>query len=532
MNKKRGERGITLMMGAMSMVFIIPIIGLSIDVGFVYVIKTKLQAAVDGAALAAARALVLGSDTASQAVSAQNNAVTWFYANFPSGTYGSQNITMSQSDVQVFDDPNNPNLRNVTVNARVQAKSFFMRWLGFSITDIGTTGNASRRDVVAMMVLDRSGSMGISCGDLRAAAKIFTGQFAAGRDRIGLISFSDGTVVHSAPTQNFRSVLGYTNDFGNGSGAIDTIACNGGTATAAGVALAHNELFKINLPGAMNLILLETDGLPNSLHLNWWDAANSTAGIAAGSGCKDTAGKTKSGGGFGSTGVLPNWLGVSSYSAGGYLGTLGPGIIGSFYPDDPFQGAGFLVLSRPWQTSATGGSNSINEGGSGCQFSTGGWTNNISDFAWLPATDIYGDQLNPGTGAYKTPVTMSGTHVSLAGSTATQWTNVHNAALNAADNAAYRARTHATLPVFVFTIGLGGNAGNAPDYVLLQRMANDPNADNFNSPALYGTCASESGQNCVSYTDQPQGTFVFSANRTVLTAAFLQISSQILRLSK
>jgi Flp pilus assembly protein TadG len=530
--KKRGERGITLVLGTMALVFIIPIIGLSIDVGFIYVIKTKLQAAVDGAALAAARALVLGQTTGAQAVSAQNNAVTWFYANFPTGTFGSQNVVMSQTNVQVFDDPNNANVRNVTVGATVQAKSFFMRWLGFSLTNIGAMGNASRRDVVAMMVLDRSGSMGISCGDLRNAAKVFTGQFAGGRDRIGMISYSDGIVLHSAPTQSFQTVLGFTNDGGSGSGAIDTITCNGGTATAAGIALAHNELYKINLPGAMNLILLETDGLPNSMHLNWWDSSTSTAGIAALSLCKDTANKTKLLGGFGSTAVLPNWLGATNYSAGGYLGTLGPGIIGSFYPDDPNQGAGFLVLSRPWQASATGANNSINEGGSGCTFNTGGWTNDISDFAWLPAADIYGDQLNPGTGAYKTPVTMSGTHVSLAGSTATQWTNVHNGSLNAADNAAYRARTNGTLPVFVFTIGLGGNAGDPPDYILLQRMANDPSADNFNSPPLYGTCASESGQNCVTSPDQPQGLFVFSANRTVLMAAFLRISSQILRLSK
>jgi len=64
----------------------------------------------------------------------------------------------------------------------------------------------------------------------------------------------------------------------------------------------------------------------------------------------------------------------------------------------------------------------------------------------------------------------------------------------------------------------------------LQRMANDPNGDNFNSPAAYTPCAQETG--CVTYSNQPQGTFIYSPNSTQLGQAFLAISSQILRLSR
>jgi hypothetical protein len=64
----------------------------------------------------------------------------------------------------------------------------------------------------------------------------------------------------------------------------------------------------------------------------------------------------------------------------------------------------------------------------------------------------------------------------------------------------------------------------------MQRMANDPNGDNYNSPAKYQACALETG--CITYSNQPQGTFIFSSNSTQLAQAFLQISSQILRLSR
>ena len=57
-NDRNRERGVSLFLGTISLVMIVPMIGLSIDVGILYVSKTRLQSAVDGAALAAARALI------------------------------------------------------------------------------------------------------------------------------------------------------------------------------------------------------------------------------------------------------------------------------------------------------------------------------------------------------------------------------------------------------------------------------------------------------------------------------------------
>ncbi len=217
--RRLAQKGVSLIVGTASLVLLIPSAGLSIDAALLYYTKARLQGAVDGAALGAARALTLGSTTASQATAAKQNAVNWFYANFPTTLWGTSNTQMDQSMVQVFDDPNNPNLRNVTVSANTTVPTIFMRWFNMNSTVVAALGNASRRDAVVMMVLDRSGSMGATCSDLIASAKLFTGQFSAGRDRIGLVTFSDGAYVASAPTTDFRTILGYNDGTTSGSGA-------------------------------------------------------------------------------------------------------------------------------------------------------------------------------------------------------------------------------------------------------------------------------------------------------------------------
>ena len=131
--------------------------------------------------------------------------------------------------------------------------------------------------------------------------------------------------------------------------------------------------------------------------------------------------------------------------------------------------------------------------------------------------------MNPSYGYL--PVTYNGAHIA-----ANSWTTYHNASLNATDYAAYQARSNATIPVHFFGIGLGGTSTSPPDYVLMQRLANDPNGDNYNNPPLYTACASEPG--CVTYSNQPQGTFIFSSSPASLSQAFLSISSQVLRLSR
>ena len=141
-----------------------------------------------------------------------------------------------------------------------------------------------------------------------------------------------------------------------------------------------------------------------------------------------------------------------------------------------------------------------------------------TDFASLPGTDVYGNSVSP-TGAYK-PVTLTGGNIALTHNTAADWTNAHNAALNATDAAAFCARTNVTLPVYVFTLGFTKSVDN----VLLQRMANDPRW------LTAAVCTSPGA--CSNYTTQPQGKYVFAANTQELIPAFMSLSSQALRLSQ
>ncbi len=545
------EKGAALFVAIAALVWVvIPMLGLVVDLGILYSAKARLQAAVDGASLAAARALNLGQTTAAQATSAQQNAVNWFYANFPNGNWATFNTVMTTANVTVVNSPSNANLRQVTVTARTSVPTWFMKYLGFSATNLTVSGQASRRDIVAMLVLDRSGSMcsvngatanppcnkastSTPCSAMIIDAKNFTGAFAEGRDQIGLLTFSDGYYLESKPTINFQTVLGYSNSSGSSNGTIDNIDCNGGTGTAAAVSMAYNQLYQIAEPGAMNIIMLETDGLPNTLIYNFYTATPAPGALNTTSNCQDTNNLTYKNGGWKTVATARQWIsGISMNTGGaGYMSNVPAGAIGSFYSADPAQvaanGAYMIVLFDPRQTADSGNNNSIAiSNAPGCTFN-GSTTTTYSDFNWLPGQDVFGNQVAPAN-EYQ-PLALTSGYNNLTGTASTDWPNAHAAALNAADNSAYNARTNVTLPVYVFAIGLGGNDGNPPDPILLQRMANDPNEDQFNNPPTFSACSAE--PTCINYSNQPQGTFIYSPTSAQLGQAFLAISSQILRLS-
>src|SRR5665213_4071086 len=147
--RKLRQSGTALIVGTVSMVLVVPMIGLAVDVGLIYALKAQLQASVDGASLAAARALSLSASTASQVTDAQDNANNWFYSNFPNTYWGATSTDMAPDDahVHVYDDPTNPHLRHVDVTAAIDTPNYFMRWFGSPSTHIVAKGYASRRDV-------------------------------------------------------------------------------------------------------------------------------------------------------------------------------------------------------------------------------------------------------------------------------------------------------------------------------------------------------------------------------------------------
>jgi len=158
----------------------------------------------------------------------------------------------------------------------------------------------------------------------------------------------------------------------------------------------------------------------------------------------------------------------------------------------------------------------------------------IPDFAWFPLTDVFGNQLNPSSAYQAVSLTADSKHVANTG-----YSNFRAGAQNAADNAAYNARNGynlaspnngTTLQASIFVIGLGGSGGSPPDPILMQRMANDPNGDEFNAVPKFAACSTEA--TCVYNASQPQGLLVYSNTPAEWSQGFLTISSQILRLSK
>lgn len=300
--------------------------------------------------------------------------------------------------------------------------------------------------------------------------------------------------------------------------------------------------------------------MPNSLTLNFYDSTMPTGsnmtGLSNTSTCTDESTPTKkkaSAGGFTQTAVIPNWNSFGLNLTAAPFGTTDPGLypntplgmVGVVYSDDP-PSSSFAIMMNQWNNpagpQATQSTVSIPSGGGygaydtnapltsgkahGCDFDGSASVANTNDFKWYPSKDVYGNQLNP-SNAYKSV----GTTDSYGHLTSPSWTNFHGAALNATDNAAYNARANTTSPAYVFALGLGGNsAGAPPDPILMQRLANDPDGDTFNSPALYPACSTETG--CTTYGSQLQGNYVFAPTSAQLAQAFLQISSQILRLNK
>ena len=111
-------------------------------------------------------------------------------------------------------------------------------------------------------------------------------------------------------------------------------------------------------------------------------------------------------------------------------------------------------------------------------------------------------------------LTKSGGHITL------NYTNLDLASINEADSAALRIRHGGTIngstlsDVYTFSIGLQNAGGVAND--LLERIANDPGASNYEGPT----------------SGYPSGMFVSATDTADLNDAFLRIASEVLRLAK
>ena len=479
------RRGFAVILSALMLVWIIPMVGLVIDVGIMYSIKARLTAACDAAALSAARSLSTGTGLLDQEAAARNRAETFFKANFPLGTLESSdrtvNVTLLETEAKV---------RTVRVEGSAAAPVYFMQMLGSNRTVVGALGEASRRDVNVMMVIDRSGSLQSAgaCDDLEAAASVFVNMFANGRDRVGFLTFGGNYRVDYPPTKYFKQAPSASEE-------LDKLfpgGCTGTTGSAQGLWQGYKELEKVSEPGALNIMVFFTDGMPNAITADW-KVRIDPSGPGSRSRCWDWQNNVPE--------SNPAWNPVNQ-SYRGWVFQNGDGIRSHLAPPMP----------APNQTDRVdipnGYAGPAKPVGQDCFYLSSG--NAAQDIAYYPTTDLYGNRTNTG---YK-PVDLisGGTYDGFLRPDLDQ-TRV-NAAINAVDHAAVRIRNkelNPSMPVQLYVIGLGG--AGAAEHELLKRIANTTDSPTHNTSA-------------------PTGAYVFAPNPGQLNSAFQKIGGEVLRLSK
>jgi Flp pilus assembly protein TadG len=460
------------MLTMMLSVVVIPMIGLAIDGGMAYLVQTRLSAACDAAALAGARSLSVGLTLDSQIAAATATINEYLQTNYPTGMFRTFNLTVTTNIQQTA-----YKTRTISVNATIVMPTLFMSILNHPTATMAASAQATRRDVNIMLVIDRSSSMATAgvCNIMVASAQAFANDFTNGRDRMGLITFMATPTLDYAPTVDFKSNTPALTD------VLGEAQCGGNTGSAAALWMAYQQLQAINEPGALNLIVFFTDGVPNGVSAvfpvktktdtRYSVSDPSTLASLAPSPCK--------------AGTLTGAIAQEANNT-----TFGPT-------------AGVFAI-QPVAPSVT--ADAI-EAAPGCAF-TSNWFAMRADVAYIPPTDING---NATTGYQPVDTYPNGPYAGqIRVDTPPALTE---ASQNAADNAAIRIRADRTLTPVIYTIGLGGTSFQPLDQTFLLRLANDPRSPIYDP-------------------SEPGGLFVYAPDATQLNTAFNTVASQILRLSK
>jgi Flp pilus assembly protein TadG len=471
------------MFSLLTFTVVVPMAGLAVDGGVLYLIKAQLQSAADAAALAGGRSLNVGNDINSQTANAVATMSAFFYANFPAGSWSTTNTVVTPAVAQTA-----LKTRTATLDASVDAPLYFMRVLGYSTSRLAVHGQSSRRDVNIMLVLDRSSSMqnaGV-CPQMVTQARNFVSQFTEARDTLGLVTFMAGSNLDYPPNINFKT----------SSPSLDTVLsqlkCGGNTGSAQALWQAYQQIKATNLPGVLNLIVFFTDGRPNGITADF-TGSNPSAILPiktqtdtrydwSNTGSLVSVGPTTCTAGTATYGVIAQWGGDASTG-----------------PTDGVFSASSGAISNTGAPTLTGTNN--------CNFT--GNTNKLRlDIAYIPAQDHWGNS----TSGYKTnQLYTSGPYAGkIRIDTPTSFTI---ASTNLADNTAAVIRNDTTFSPVIYSIGLGGTDSEPLDFEFLERVANDPRSTSYNP--LKAT-----------------GQFVYATDITQLGLAFQSVASQILRLSQ
>jgi len=491
---RKNQKGFAVIMTALTMLVCIPLVGLAVDVGVLYMIKGKLQQAVDAAALAGARALAQGANSGAQASNAQAAATKFFNANMPSGYWGVSNINFPTPTV---DSVTTPNYRTVTTSATLSAPLYFLRVLGQDSTLIASSSQAGRRDVAMMLVLDRSSSMNnpfqgtTACAVMVTDAKQFLNYFAPGRDMVGLVVFGSSVFTYP-PTSTFTTADGNGNTVAS---LINQITCQGNTNTDEAMFQAYNQLVVTNSPTRANVVVLMTDGRPNGFTGLYYCKTCGPGGSAIDlrnhpASC-DTAKATLQG-------EVEQWAG----------GPLASGTTAG--------------LSQQTSSSVNGNDGSAPSAGAGCAMASNISGAPTTDLKNMPTTDIHGNSATGTYSQYNPNAPYGGQACNLSVNSPQQ---IEICSVNAVDNMATTIRQNAVLQPTIYTIALEGNApSDPPDTLLLRKMANEPTMQNDPSQTAqnYWTAQNNSGGGV-----QSVGYFADAPDPGELSAAFNSVAERI-----
>lgn len=505
-----------------SVLVVIPIIGLAIDGSINFWVRAKLSAAVDAAALAAGR-----NPTANATTTVQQ----YVYANFPSGWMGT---TFSVAPTAVVTYPN-AGTRQVAVTASVTVPLRFLAIFGKSNSIVAATATASRRNTNVILVLDRSGSMNITgpdgalvCNTMIASATTFVNYFANGQDKLALITFETWANLDYPINTDFQTSNPSLTS------VLSDLVCGENTASAQALNVAYSQIKSLGSSayvsnGALNVIVFFTDGQPNGVTGSFVPKAQSDNRYYANayygsvdmtnqmySGMPATTSQCKSS-------LNSASLGTIVQGAGGETGAFATGMT---------QGIFQLPSTAPTSTCASGQVRAICNtsrpqiAATGCYFVaadsfTNPWpiygSNALrQDVAYIPLTDYYGNSTS--NTAYMTQPAdlVTGVYAGSGRMRIDTPQSIMDASFNSADAQALAIISDTNYQPTIYVIGLGGATDVADEnafQTFLKRVANDPSSSRYN-PNL------------------PTGLFVYSPDDTQLAAAFHQIASQILRLSK
>ncbi|PLQ02498.1 vWA domain-containing protein [Cupriavidus pauculus] len=250
------QRGQITLIAAALMIGLVGVAGLGIDGGMAYMTKARLNAAVDSAAVAGARAVTNGTTQAEQTAAARQAATDFFNANFKanylkgSAALNTPSVTFDQGKV------------TIAVSATATMPLTMMKVLGFNNVAVAATSTTIRKDLDMIFVIDSSGSMQPVWSTVRSNANSFLNQFSPSTDRVGLVHFSSGGVTDIPIRTSLRGF-----DRPTMQTTITNMSNGGNTNYMEGLWQARNQLN--NIPqtnrSSLRVVVFFSDGKPNTI---------------------------------------------------------------------------------------------------------------------------------------------------------------------------------------------------------------------------------------------------------------------------